>query len=393
MKTLHIFNIDHDYALADGSHNYTPPIKIRKMRNLYSLFPALYAEKGDMILHLDSDANNLPEKDEDLNRSLKVFKNLIDLKQLKLVTLQELHNVDFSDTEIAPWGWNHTLIYKLLNNGTPANTLPMQVYLDRIRKLSHRSTSIIFFQKIMQHARQIKYALESETVLSAFKDLEQPIEIHEVDELWQLRDKYGLLYLKAPWSSSGRGVMYTKDLTDDQISQWVHGILKKQGSVIVEKAYSRKADFATEWALVNGQPVFLGFSTFETSPRGKFKVNKFGTLDQLDYMPLELITHNTHYNDFEASVILSRVVEAQIYAIKSVLSNSLQLPNHILYLGIDMLIGENDLINPCVEINLRSTMGHVALMVSEQISETTDLKLKNELLKFVAHNGIRLPEI
>ncbi len=159
MKTLHIFNIDHDYALADGSHNYTPPIKIRKMRNLYSLFPALYAEKGDMILHLDSDANNLPEKDEDLNRSLKVFKNLIDLKQLKLVTLQELHNVDFSDTEIAPWGWNHTLIYKLLNNGTPANTLPMQVYLDRIRKLSHRSTSIIFFQKIMQHGRQNKYAL------------------------------------------------------------------------------------------------------------------------------------------------------------------------------------------------------------------------------------------
>ena len=110
-------------------------------------------------------------------------------------------------------------------------------------------------------------------------------------------------------------------------------------------------------------------------------------------MPLELITKHTGYNDFEADVILSRIVEAQIFAIKSILANSLQLPEHILYLGIDMLIAENDLINPCVEINLRTTMGHVALMVSEQISETTDTALKHELENFIAKNGIRLPEI
>ena len=393
MRTLHIYNIDHDYALANGSHNFTPPVKIRKMRNLYSLFPALYAEKGDLILHLDSDANNLPDKDVDINKSYNFFRNLIELKELRLVRLDELHQIDFSDTEIAPWGWNHTLIYKLLNNGVPSTALPLTVYIDRIRKLSHRSTSMSFLKYILQFARNIKYAMESEIVINAFKDISSPREIHSVEELWSIKDRFGLLYLKAPWSSSGRGVMYTKDLTDDQIAQWVHGIISKQGSVIVEKAYKRKADFATEWALVNGQPVFLGFSTFETSPRGKFKVNRFGTLDQLDYMPLELITEYTRFNDFEASVILSRIIEAQIAAIKAILSNQLQLPNHILYLGIDMLIGEDDIINPCVEVNLRTTMGHVALMVSEQITDATDSSLKQELLKFVENNGLRLPEI
>lgn len=393
MNRLHIYNLDHDYALADGSHNFTPPLKIRRMRNLYSLFPALYADEGDYILYLDSDANSLPEKDADWIKGYNVFKSLIRLKNLHIIKLTDLSKLDFSSIEIQPWGWNNTLLYKLIQYGVPSKYLPMPVYIDRIRKLSHRANSIQFLETVINFANRIKYTSEATILLRAFNKVEIPTEVKETDAIIPLLNKYGNIYLKAPWSSSGRGVMFSKGLSHDQILQWAHGVIRKQGSLIIEKAYTKKADFATEWALVGGNPLFLGFSTFETSPRGKFKVNKFGTLEQLDIMPLELITSKTDYSYFEADIILSRILEAQVIAIKETYSNFFQTSDNILYLGIDMLIGEDNIINPCVEVNLRTTMGHIALIVSEQISETFNTELKDEMLKFVADNGLKLPEI
>lgn len=104
MNRLHIYNLDHDYALAEGSHNFTPPLKIRRMRNIYSLFPALYADEGDYILSLDSDANSLPDKDTDWLKGYNVFKNLVRLKNLRIINLSDLAGLDYSEIEIRPWG-------------------------------------------------------------------------------------------------------------------------------------------------------------------------------------------------------------------------------------------------------------------------------------------------
>lgn len=392
MNRLHIYNLDHDYALAEGSHNFTPPLKIRRMRNIYSLFPALYADDGDYILYLDSDANSLSDKETDWSKGYEMFKNLVRLKNLQVINLPDLSHIDYSNIEIQPWGWNKTLIHKLRQYGVPDNSLPKPSYIDIIRKLSHRANSIKILEQIKKFALEIESDEERNILLKTFYKIESPIEISDVDCIHNFLEEYGNLYLKAPWSSSGRGVMFTKELTLEQISQWTHGVIRKQGSAIVEKAYKRKADFASEWVLIKGNPHFLGFSTFETSPRGKFKANKFGSPEQLARMPLELIKLNTDFSDFEANLIISKILEAQVFVLKEIFSNYFQTSDNILYLGIDMLIGEDNVVNPCVEINLRLTMGHVALLVSEHISKTDNTELKNELLRFTG-NGVKLPEI
>ena len=43
----HVFNPDHDIALAFGKEGFTPPAAGRGMRNDLAFLPAIWAEKGD----------------------------------------------------------------------------------------------------------------------------------------------------------------------------------------------------------------------------------------------------------------------------------------------------------------------------------------------------------
>ena len=48
--TLHIFNPEHDIALASNLSNFTAPHAGRQLRADLGLLPALWAEEGDIIL-------------------------------------------------------------------------------------------------------------------------------------------------------------------------------------------------------------------------------------------------------------------------------------------------------------------------------------------------------
>ena len=46
----HVFNPDHDIALAFGKEGFTPPAAGRGMRNDLAFLPAIWAEKGDLVV-------------------------------------------------------------------------------------------------------------------------------------------------------------------------------------------------------------------------------------------------------------------------------------------------------------------------------------------------------
>ena len=48
--TLHIFNPEHDIALASNLSNFTAPHAGRQLRNDLGFLPALWAQEGDQIL-------------------------------------------------------------------------------------------------------------------------------------------------------------------------------------------------------------------------------------------------------------------------------------------------------------------------------------------------------
>lgn len=301
MPRLLIYNPETDYALASGSPYYTPPRSVVSMRAANALLPQLFARPDDVILVLDD----------------------INIPECQVPVYHPDDSVDWSRYEAYPWGWNHQIAHFLHTHCTGLRGIPSTERLDILRNLSHRRNTIPFLRHM------------------EMPDIDIPIEFHSVQEVIDHYDRHPRVFIKAPWSSSGRGVLFTADTNREQTEQWVRGIIRSQGSVMVEKAYHRILDFATEWSVDEGDVRFLGVSVFHTSSRGKYHGNVGGSQAELwDLIP----------------GLTPEIIERQRDSIRQVIGGGYNGP-----LGIDMLVTDIGTINPCVEINLRNTMGSILI--------------------------------
>lgn len=356
---LHIFNPDTDYALASNSENYTPPVSILAIKRCLSLLPALYASPGDAIL--------LPEGTSGTLQANHPFVDLISEKGMKLVLPQHVSafTENQKDVEIRPWGWNKTLCKWLTSLGVNEMLIPNKEEINILRNLSHRKLTIPFILN-MEDVRNEEIKIPREFT-----------NIGDALSFWQENEE---VYFKAPWSSSGRGLLYTKDLEKRHIEPWLRGIIRSQGSVMGEKAYSRALDFATEWECRDGKAMFLGVSTFITSKRGKYKSNIVAPQDNIVAYILQQIDVYKKGNN------LSEIIERQRLLLENYVA-----PYYAGPLGIDMLVTSERNINPCVEINLRDTMGRVAIDIQHRISSENASDSEINFLKHLTMGGIFSP--
>ena len=312
MRLLY-FNPETEYALASGASFYTPPLVVEAMRRANQLLPEKWGTPGDVILV--DDANNL-------NSGFR----LVDWSMLK--RLFEENN----DIKVEPWGWNKALMRRFLDHDVPASCLPDDTTIEMIRQLAHRRTTVVLNSKWNE-------------MVGERHRIDLPVELFSETECVDfLRDHKGC-WMKAPWSSSGRGVINTAaDMSEEQVRQWCRGIIRRQGSVLAEIGASRLADFATEWSIEKGVARYLGLSCFNTSNRGKYISNELH--------PQSLLTRR--FNE-ESTIKLGRVVEIQ----KNIIQNTFE--SYTGPLGIDMLIQTDGLLRPFVEVNLRRTMGMLSI--------------------------------
>lgn len=323
MRQIHYFNPETDYALASDLSNYTPPASIVKIRKKLSLLPALYAEKGDCILVdcLDSSIYDSP------------YNELVKLKGLDIITPDNLHSNN--DKAFIPWGWNKSLRRFLVSHGFENGSIPSAEELSKRRMLSHRSVTISFINEYNK--------------LSG-NSIPLPKEFSETDEAISFCSANPGCYLKAPWSSSGRGIMATASSRESIIRQWTAGIIRSQGSVMAETGYDRHLDFASEWECRDGKAIFSGFSVFSTSARGGYHYNNL-----LPQTKLEKIIKRTIDSDLDLCVEYQRQILDQLIS-----------PFYDGPIGIDMLSTTDRRLVPCIELNLRNTMGMVAREIVKQ---------------------------
>lgn len=324
--TLHIFNPDTDFALALEQGLYTPPKHVRELRKRMCLLPALYSEPGDMILVLDTDAD-IPSGEP----GLIIAAEERGVRIVLPTQVAQLFDGPEAPARIAPWGWNPTLVHELRSLGVPEALLPSPRLLGDLRSLAHRSTAARMQQLINL---RLGDTLGTEGT-----------EARSVDEALKFIAMHGDAYLKMPWSSSGRGVIHYAETDPGIARQWMTGAIRRQGSVMVEKAFSRAGDFATEWIIKDGKATLLGLSMFGTTSGGRYTGN--------DDVPQEEIDNCLHRL---APAWGERVTDAQRQALETCVA-----PRYSGYAGIDMFVTGNGGLNPCVEVNLRMTMGIVNL--------------------------------
>lgn len=324
---LHIFNPDTDYALANGNQWFTPPQSVVELRKSLALMPALYATPGeDAILLLD-----IPSKPVD---NMQYHKEAM-RKNLRIFTIGDLakSSLHLDEMCVEPWGWNMAMRRFVADKIGDTPGLPTEEDMVRLRELSHRRTTIAF----MQQLRKIGIVGD---------EIETPREIFDTADAIEVYISDKRLYFKSPWSSSGRGILLCDDLELRHVEPWVRGIIERQGSVLMEKAYVRKLDFASEWICADGEVKFLGWSVFSASRRGKYHGQMQGSQQELR----DIIAKN-------AQSAPERMIEAQREVLTRIISPYYNGPA-----GIDMLITESGAVNPCVEINLRHTMGMLDLL-------------------------------
>jgi hypothetical protein len=194
---------------------------------------------------------------------------------------------------------------------------------------------------------------EIQRLLPDFDFPAAPVFFSRPDEIESyLRRHPGSFVLKAPYSSSGRGLIWLNENRPDH-SDWnrIKGILRKQGAAGLERKLNKTLDFALEFASDGkGNLRYEGLSVFDTNTRGGYLGNRLQAQSDLRKLLLTYVGEEA----------LLRVKEAAAQAIRRMYANC-----YAGYLGVDMLIYQREDgscgVHPCVEINLRRTMGLLAI--------------------------------
>ena len=320
---LHIFNPEHDIALAAHLANFTAPHAGRQLRCDLGFLPALWADEGDAVL---------VDCLEVARRRYNRLRSRVGGPQPLFVEKDQLARMDI--TEVCPWGWDRALRAQLLRWGV--GCVPSDDYIEQVHRLSHRR----------QAARLLTLLRQDGTIGEAF-------ECRDAAEVETLLQRYGQVVMKAPWSSSGRGLRFLDvSRTPFQMqANWFANIVRSQGSVMVEPLYPKVKDFGMEFmAHSNGQITYEGLSLFHTA-NGAYTGN--------------LLASEDHKQS-----VLTRYIPARLLdSVKQSVISSLDLEDYCGPFGIDMMVvagsgAQPYLLHPCVEINLRRTMGHVALSLT-----------------------------
>ena len=359
--TLHIFNPGHDIALASNRPRQTMPRAARELRADLGWLPLLWSGEGDCILVEDVDFAREASRRflSDWQQCGARLPHAVRGNSVRFVTREQLVGIPFS--EVSPWGWDACLVQELIDSGLSAHLMPSMEYVQgELRELSHRRNTIPLLQSIRQ-------GIEHQTCGEAMW-------LHTVE---QCRDYLrSEVVFKAPWSSSGRGVRFSKGQMTASLEGWIVNTIREQGGIMAEPYYNKVLDFALEFEVHPS-------SRTHPLPHAPSHTRAFETTR---YLGLSLFQNtgsaysgNIIANEAEKrrmlcayieEALLDEIISRLTVALTSLLDGRYHGP-----LGVDMMIvspqtpplegaGEVFLVHPCVEINLRRTMGHVALALT-----------------------------
>jgi len=301
---MFVFNPEHELALANNDENFMPKASTKKLAEDLR-FLSFWCETR----HCGLD----PQSTEK----------------------QEIAAFAAMTGEISVWGWNKYIRKKLILNGIDKNILPSDEYLENIRELSHRKTASEAMAFLCNELKN--------------KILPQPAEIlQNITEIENFAQKYSEIVLKSPYSSSGKGVYFSDKNLSNSVLGWCKRTIAQQGCVLGEKRFEVVKNFAMLFQIVDNQTNFVGYSLFETD--GKIYRNNILISDE----------------KIEETLCHCGLDPQSLNSVKQTLIkffNQKIAQKYSGFLGVDMFVfqenGKNFL-NPCVEINLRYTMGLVA---------------------------------
>lgn len=322
---LYLFNPDTELALAVGKSHYLPPRSIGRMAADLALLPLWYADAGAIVL-LRSEAEAA---------FLQQMQRLFDIpvegvsERLLPNTLQPL-----------PWGWNLSLRRHCQELGISESSLPSVEEVERHRDLSSRQAAVEWLSLI---GRGLPGCCGEATVLQSV----------EACAAYAARCPHCLF--KQPWSSSGKGLRWSRGTFGVEDARWCGRAIATQGCVVASPLYNKVCDLAMEFRRQAGGGVeFTGYSLFETNGRGAYLGNRLLAGE---------CAAETHLQQWVSVELLHEVRRRWMELLARIDDPCMD------YVGVDMMVcrtAEGYRLHPCIEVNLRMNMGVLACLFARR---------------------------
>ena len=202
-RQIYIFNPEHDLCIANGDENFVPP----------------------------RSAVGFAKENTDLSEHLK--------------------RPNKQRRQIIPWGWNHSLRKRLINEGIDPSALPSEEELQFIRTHSRREVALDVHSRIScgdSHVIGPDYRIVATSVC----------------EIEAFISSNGSAVLKSPLSGSGKGIRFVRERLSESDEGWCRRTLDKHGSVIVEQRFEIIKECAMLFECHHEGIDFIGYSLFES---------------------------------------------------------------------------------------------------------------------------------
>lgn len=323
-RRLFLFNPENDSALVSDADSYTAPPLPRRLRTDLAVLPLWLADNDDVVCVSDIDATRGYQDFASANLGLEA----------KCVE-QCPQGGDF---RFVLWGWSRAVKKELCRYGF--TKLPDNKQLEKLRQLSSRATSVRLLEMLSDAGLDVppipKICQTKEDVTSAVAAFRNAV-------------------LKQPWSSSGRGVIAVDLDNLTTYESFAKGTLRRQKYVVCEKMLDKVQDFAMEFFCSERGVEFVGYSVFYNNAVMSYDHATVASTDTLRQ-------HLLRYTDAET---LQRIQTEVATCLQEILPDF-----YYGYVGVDMMAYRNVngemLINPCVEMNLRTTMGVISSVLGNR---------------------------
>jgi hypothetical protein len=345
MPELHLFNPGHEMEILYSKSHYTQPYTVQKMCADLELLPIWYAGAGTYTLVRNNKATqfiaSLPREFKP-NLSSPMVLSLM-MKELYRRRKAEM-KPNLPHLEAACWGISPRSISVFHEMQQAGMDIDVPEWKDELTDLTRRQTSAEALKKLLA-IFPITPAPEIPQFFSDLEGIEKYLKEH--------RPPY---VMKTPFSSSGKGLFWLNENSlDTRVTGWINGVLKKQSAVSIEPVLDKIFDFAAEfYADGKGEISYVGLSVFETQ-QGQFVGCMVGTQENL----MKRLNEYISAEDYMYLVEQVRVVLKEICGTK-----------YKGYMGVDMMIYNtpdgNYAVHPFVELNLRYTIGLIAMQFSRQ---------------------------
>jgi hypothetical protein len=330
---IHYFNPGHETAVLHASKHYQPAANQVKMQRELAFLPAWYARSGDYVW-LNDDRKEKSDEEESIFSpgAQAIFpKDLVDRRKDLLAQPVDL------------WGISPQSIH-LFEKLSEQYDLHWQIpeWKPEYSVLGNR----FFAHDILSFLIHTCPEMEEEILPVLFSD------IGEIEQyLVHSRERQ---LVKSPYSSSGRGLVW---LPPGKLSrserQIISGMLKKQSRVSVENALDKQLDFSLHFENDGGNVRFAGYSVFQTQAKGVYEKSLLSVQDELE----------KRITAFVDAKLLNTVRDSLAGIIREK-----YIPLYKGNIGVDMMIyksGNQYRLHPCVEINMRKSMGYLAIRLQE----------------------------